>query len=312
MTELIVVGNGFDRHHCLETSYGSFAQFAKKNSPVVYDALSGLFLASSEYMGFDSADGEDAQNFIYKRWSDFEASLGLLDDEEFVQRSSEDVSEYMQELGMGEQLVEEFVQHIASVLDIFRDWVASVEIPISHRRDFSFRPAVRFVNFNYTETLETYYGVNPANIFYIHGSRVKEDKLIVGHGTNPPEPRSKHDLPDIQFNPFYGYLRLTRKPVEVIEPMLRQWLAEIPEVEKISVRGHSLGSVDLPYFETIKKIHPYAHWSFSYFNDEDLNSIQLVMRNLKLNRDDVFSVATLGEFEANPDSRSNAICMERA
>ncbi len=307
MNELVIAGNGFDRHHGLETSYGAFAHFAKENAPSVYDDLSGLFLASSEYMGFDTPGHDVADNFIYDRWCNFETCLGLLDDEEFGQRSQENVSEYMQELGMGEHLVDEFVGNIASVLDTFRDWVVSIDLPLSRRRDFTFHPTAHFVNFNYTESLESFYGVDPARIFYIHGRRGTDDKLVVGHDTSPPRPQSKHDLPDIQFNPFYGYLRLTRKPVEVIEHKLRLWLADIAKIETISVRGHSLGFVDLPYFRAIAETYPSACWSFSYFNQDDLDTIQTLIGNLNLEADAVLSVATLVEFEQNPDTQNNAI-----
>jgi hypothetical protein len=311
VTELVILGNGFDRHHGLETSYGSFAQFAKEHSPSVYDNLSALFLASSEYMGFDTPQRDDAESFIYERWCDFETCMGLIDDEEFGQRSNENISEYMQELGMEEYLVDEFVRNIAGILDTFRDWVASISLPISLRRNFSFAPSAHFVNFNYTETLETFYGVVPTRIFYIHGRRGTGEKLIVGHDTSPPEPRSKHDLPDINFNPFYGYLRLTRKPVEMIEPKLRQWLTEISKIEKVSVRGHSLGSVDLPYFFAISEMFPMASWSFSYFSQEDLDSVKRIINSIHLDAKAVLSVATLSEFEDNPDSKKNAIQKEK-
>ena len=247
------------------------------------------------------------ENFVYERWCDFEACLGLLDDDEFGQKSKENVSEYMQELGMEEYLVDEFVENIAGILDIFRDWVVSIDLPISHRKNFIFVPSVKFVNFNYTETLEAFYEVNPARIFYIHGRRGTRDKLIVGHDTSPPEPRSKHDLPDIQFNPFYGYLRLTRKPVEIIEPKLRQWLTDAAAIQKISVRGHSLGSVDLPYFKAISEACPNTRWSFSYFSQDDLGRVQAMIEDLNLEADAVLSIATLSELEENPDTQSKAI-----
>lgn len=312
MTELVIVGNGFDRHHGLETSYGSFAQFAKKNSPSVYRNLSALFLASSEYMGFDTPQHNDAESFIYERWCDFETCLGLIDDEEFGQRSNEDISEYMQELGMEEYLVDEFVRNIAGILDTFRNWVASISLPISRRRNFTFDPSTLFVNFNYTETLETFYGVAPARIFYIHGRRGTGENLVVGHGTSPPEPQSKHDLPDFHFNPLYRYLRLTRKPVEAIQPKLNQWLSGTSKIERVSVRGHSLGPVDLPYFLEISERFPLASWSFSYFSQEDLDSVKRTINSIHLDAGAVLSVATLAEFEDNPDTKNNAIQIETA
>lgn len=307
MTELFIIGNGFDRHHGLETSYGSFAQFAKDNSPSVYHHLSELFFASSEYMGFEAPQRNDAQSVIYERWCDFETCLGRIDDEEFGQRSNDGISEYMQELGMEEYLVDEFVQNITGILDTFRDWVASISLPISLQRNFTFAPSTLFVNFNYTETLETFYGVTADRIHYIHGRRGTGEKLIVGHDSSPPRPQSKHDMPDMQFNPFYGYLQLTRKPVEIIEPKLRQWLTDISTIEKVSVRGHSLGTVDLPYFKAIAETFPLARWSFSYLSSKDLGSVKTFINNMHLEEDAVLSIAKLTEFESNPNTKCNAI-----
>jgi hypothetical protein len=98
----------------------------------------------------------------------------------------------------------------------------------------------------------------------------------------------------------------------MIEPKLRQWLKEIPTIERVSVRGHSLGSVDLPYFLAISEMFPLASWSFSYFSQEDLDSVKRVINIIHLDAKAVLSVATLSEFEEDSDTKSNAIqlCME--
>ncbi|MBL4768043.1 MAG: bacteriophage abortive infection AbiH family protein [Rhodobacteraceae bacterium] len=307
MSELVVVGNGFDLHHGLQTSYGAFAQFAKNHSPGVYNLLSELFLASHEYMGLDRPDAASEEDFIYNRWCDFESCLGLIDGEEFGQRSLEDISEYMEELGMEETLVDEFIENIASVLDTFRDWVADIDLRHGRQGNFNFAPASMFLNFNYTETLETFYGIDIRRINYIHGSRTQPDHLIVGHDESPPKPQSKHDLPDFHHNPFYAYLRKTQKPIETILPELSNWLDGLLDVELISVRGHSLGSVDWPYFHAISRKFPTADWSFSYYDSNGLGDIRNFVRILGISSSKILSVATLTQFERDPVTRENAL-----
>lgn len=307
MSELVIIGNGFDLHHGLKTSYGAFFDFAKERSPSVFELLSGLFLESHDYMGFERPDAADEASFIFDRWSDFETCLGILDDEEFGQRSRDDISEYMEELGMEETIVNEFIANVSGILDVFRDWVSEVDLPVSHRRSFQFDQTTVFVNFNYTETLEAYYGVNLARIFYIHGRRGTTDRLIVGHDSDPPQAQHKDDLPDIQYNPFYAYLRQTRKPVESIEPKLWNWLTGFPAIDRISVRGHSLGYVDLPYFKMVAKAYPSALWSFSYYGDDELCDIQNAISGLGVERDRISSVAKLSEFEITPNTSRNAL-----
>jgi hypothetical protein len=76
------------------------------------------------------------------------------------------------------------------------------------------------------------------------------------------------------------------------------------------VRGHSLGPVDLPYFQAISEMFPSASWTFSYFIQEDLDSVRTIMSSMQLEADAVLSVATLAEFEDNPDTKSNASQIE--
>jgi len=64
MAELVIIGNGFDLHHGLKTSYGAFAAYAEGHSPDVYRLLSELFLASHDYMGFDRPSNFDEGNFV--------------------------------------------------------------------------------------------------------------------------------------------------------------------------------------------------------------------------------------------------------
>ena len=156
MAELFVIGNGFDLHHGLETSYRSFLEFAQKTSPSSYGNLSQLFLASREHL--DDADYQHLSddNFVFKRWCDFETSLGQIDEDDFLEQSRQEISEYMVELGMDSTLVEEFVETCAGILVTFRKWVSAIEVPMRQKQSFQLPNDALFVNFNYTETLEKF------------------------------------------------------------------------------------------------------------------------------------------------------------
>jgi len=308
MTQLFIIGNGFDLHHNLSTSYSSFADFAFKNSAQTYNQISALFLASREYMGFDTSENDD--DFVYDRWCDFEACLGLLDEESFGEHANEDISEYMEVLGMAEHLINQFIDDIASILEVFRRWVHNIDLDEGKKGNFQFGSSAAFINFNYTETLERYYQIGIDRIYYIHGSRVNNDNLIVGHDESPPLPQSKHDLPDFQHNPFYAYLRKTKKPVEEILEPLKSWLKALPEIKRISVWGHSLGRVDWPYFKAISEIYPSAKWDFSYYRVGELADIIQFYQMLGLQKSNIQAVATLEEFERDKDTCQNAIIQQ--
>ncbi|KFJ50970.1 Uncharacterised protein [Brucella abortus] len=96
----------------------------------------------------------DADHFVYDRWRDFEESLGRLDEDDYINISQENISEYHEKIGMSEQLVDQFVSETSRILGVFRGWVLSIDIINSSRKEFSFNDDIYFINFNYTETLE--------------------------------------------------------------------------------------------------------------------------------------------------------------
>jgi len=107
----------------------------------------------------------------------------------------------MQKLGMEETIVDEFIGNLASILDTFRSWVTEIDLPQGSRRSFRFETSSVFVNFNYTETLETFYGTEASRIFYIHGRRGTNDRLVVGHDSDPPRALGKaRDQPALQWS----------------------------------------------------------------------------------------------------------------
>lgn len=67
----------------------------------------------------------------------------------------------------------------------------------------------------------------------------------------------------------------------------RNWgfFKSLRELQEITVLGHSLSDVDLPYFEAIldNVVDPeYLKWQFSYHNDADICRIKRFCRQLKI------------------------------
>lgn len=73
-----------------------------------------------------------------------------------------------------------------------------------------------------------------------------------------------------------------RKPTEDI---IQNKLTPIPfeDVSEIIVLGHSLGNVDWPYFNYIRKHSPqFIHWSFSTYSDWDKKQVSRFTQALKI------------------------------
>ncbi len=52
-----------------------------------------------------------------------------------------------------------------------------------------------FISFNYTETLQKYYGIDDRQILYIHGKASSNQQLILGHGIDPINFEEKEAVP---------------------------------------------------------------------------------------------------------------------
>lgn len=49
---------------------------------------------------------------------------------------------------------------------------------------YRLNPDSRYLSFNYTDTLETEYGITPNQVTRIHGSRLNDEEYIIGHNNN--------------------------------------------------------------------------------------------------------------------------------
>lgn len=66
---------------------------------------------------------------------------------------------------------------------IFSKWINIIVYPRTETHSFLTESKKReslFLNFNYTKTLEKFYGISSANICHIHGIQWKD--IIIGHG----------------------------------------------------------------------------------------------------------------------------------
>lgn len=119
-------------------------------------------------------------------------------------------------------------------------------------------PTARFLNFNYTPSLERLYGVPSGNIVYVHGSAVQPNEdIILGHGWHhtPEDFLNRHVDPEaadvrvMEGNRIIDdYFSMTFKPTEEIIARNRPFWASCASASEIFVLGHSLAPVDQPYF----------------------------------------------------------------
>lgn len=288
---LYIIGNGFDIIHGVKSSYWNFQSTLGKNS--------SLRFSLDTYLSTDDL------------WGNFEESLGHLNAGSMLDMMDmwlDDFGAYDPDaqaadyfaaietaMGPADTIMNELPKR-------FRQWIEKVEVT-DHSRPVKLNPDAEFLNFNYTEFLESEYGVNRDHILYIHGCRKDRDgksgkriPIILGHavgadyGLDDYKP-SKGLIPHYK-NQRKQYLldsametginneinwyeqTFTKNTNEIIDKDYA-WFNNHSNMDAIVVIGHSLSSVDWPYLiEIIKRGNKTKPWYISWHTAEDLENIR--------------------------------------
>jgi hypothetical protein len=277
--KLYIIGNGFDLHHGIPSSYHQFGKFLAANDPETFALVQRYF--------------SDADEF----WSDFESNLAdfdaysLIDEAEnyLVSYAAENWSDAYNHDYQFE--IDRVVKALSATMkSCFANWIGQLVIPaptaIENKR-LPIDPAATFLSFNYTATLQKLYGIDPSKVLQIHGSVADApDHLVLGHGWNPDEQRPINfgtdpedaDIRVIQGNNLIDkYFKATFKPTKTIIQRHRPFFAGLASVDQIFVVGHSLSDVDIPYIDEIIR-HIKASrvtWKISYHGDPTLTEGQI-------------------------------------
>lgn len=267
MTTLYVIGNGFDLHHGMETSYKHFGTFLKRKHHDLYCLL-------DEY--FPTYDADDFWGHFEERLADFDSDTLVGNSEHFiVSYSAEDWSDAFHHDYTFE--LEKVVQTLSGgILSAFAEWIGQIIIP---SRDClpafltKIDPTAQFINFNYTETLQRLYGVPDAKVWHIHGAAARSGSLVLGHGWLPKptetwvarlDPEREDPRVIEGANIIDRYFESSFKPTTKIIANNAARFAALTDVEDIRVLGHSLSDVDLPYLKKIAaSARPMAQWRVS-------------------------------------------------
>lgn len=165
---LYIIGNGFDLMHRAPSSYYNFRDSLGKNNSLRYSLETAL-------------TAEDI-------WADFENALGtlnlnLMGSRNIIDMWLDDFGVYGDEdSGAAEfyMAVEAAAAPMANLVNnlqpTFRRWIERLEVGTDDRPlNGLIHPQGKVLDFNYTEFIETLYGVK--EVCYIHGSRKKEEKI---------------------------------------------------------------------------------------------------------------------------------------
>lgn len=257
--KLYIVGNGFDLYHHLPSAYFDFRDFLKEKDSYVFEIIEKYF----DYTG--------------AFWHAFEANLNDLDEFQLIRDVLHSLGNGGWDedaLGSYEPLLEHYTIGVFSRLKSYMiDWARSLNrLPLFGKYP-DIRPDSLFISFNYTNTLERHFHIHPKRINYIHGSAQEEScDLILGHDMD--ESNMDYDVDDNQEGQgrvvVRSFFKYSRKPVERIIKENQRFWEKLSSVAEIIIIGHSLSSIDIPYFKTIAAhVSKQCLWKVSCYKDTD-------------------------------------------
>ena len=254
MCRLFVVGNGFDLDHGVKSAYSNFLEYVCKYHHDKFHRIGSMF-------------GEGNPSFL---WKDFENNLATFDVNRSIQLNlKENVSiarAYPQRnLNDYTSLENACDNLVADIKDLFRSWIKEEVIKHTPRPKYILNRNDYYVTFNYTDTLLRIYGILDNHVLSIHNNLVKEPDItpIFGHGVevndscfNLSEQSltiikkcgvDRNEIKNIYRGLVNDFKKQTYNPLRDLEFFLNK----VRPIEKVIILGHSLGSVDIPYFESI-------------------------------------------------------------
>ena len=170
-----VIGNGFDLHYGLDTSYYSFKKYLMTVNYEVVERVDDLF---DRYdIGFENKDIDE--------WSNFEDMLAVfcqLDRDEIYEEAFDNAEMDDESAGYFDSPswnVGYYTEYIDILKNEFTNWINKIDLNINQDIYFAPNKDDYILTFNYTETIEANFSVKESNILHIHG-KVGEN-LIVGH-----------------------------------------------------------------------------------------------------------------------------------
>jgi Bacteriophage abortive infection AbiH len=280
---LCIIGNGFDLHHGIKSSYWNFRNFIADKNEDLLDIL-------EQYLDRESL------------WSDFEATLARLDIDALLDDAGQYLVSYSAE-DWKDRYNHDYKYEIDKVTSAitekmkayFTEWILNLAIPSSPGDEKINLPKdARFLTFNYTSTLEKTYRIPGDCILYLHNKAIEQDSLLIlGHGRKPepPKPLTPYQIElledrDPRVNEgdriIDDYFASTYKSTEQVIQTHRAFFTSLKNITDIHVLGHSLSEVDLEYFWTIalNTRRNCVRWKVSFHKKEEIEEHRAALASI--------------------------------
>ncbi|WP_342545372.1 bacteriophage abortive infection AbiH family protein [Lysinibacillus sp. FSL K6-4013] len=277
--DLFIIGNGFDLGHGLPTRYWNFRCYLEEHR--------GDFLRDFEEKYY--LWGEELQNYL---WCDLEFNLANIDEDVLVEKmfQSTDLGLESGNIGIEDTLNDYFAdefKYIEELTVYLKEWIEVVnhELNRMNRRTSLINESHQdiFINFNYTTTLEEIYNIPRRNVLHIHGVVDLNEELVLGHSNLSRINYFNEKYIDYQnrfdeqntpiYNVLTDYCSKTYKDVN--NYIHKLFSLNFEAIERVIIIGHSLGDVDLPYFEEVKAhVSRDTQWHVYYYDENHIETFR--------------------------------------
>ena len=257
MDTLYIIGNGYDLHHNLRTSYANFRDDYASKKHRLWESLTTIY-------------GDKLKEDLW--WSDFEKRLSQIDYSNGMCSHRGIVPWIMQ--------IENLLKN--EIPSLFGDWINSLNSHVKTDESLELKNDAYFFTFNYTMVLEDAYHVNGENVWHIHHSMSEYMKYgenpIVGHDSSIAEqtsrfnefrkrnPSFRADIGDmINQNILKG-----AKNVKDIIYLHEDKFSQYSDIKHFVVMGFSFNDIDMPYIKKIIEVNKNisdADWTLYWYSD---------------------------------------------
>lgn len=271
---LYIIGNGFDLHHKLNTSYSSFRDYARKKQKLTnwLSSIYGKAIYKSEW------------------WWQFEENLAKVDYTNLMRSLN----------GNGNALGFMQIKNLFNNLPFFfNEWLNSLELDVQPDCNLNLDSNAMFFTFNYTLLLEKIYNINPHNIWHIHNSLIDKDKkLIVGHDSNNGELfklfLTEKEKNGINISGFTDDVRREllagAKNVSARIFNNKELFYRYSYVKHYIAMGFSFNRIDMPYIEKIVSVNHLienSQWTLYCHSNKEAISIKEQLERININGNNI-------------------------
>lgn len=247
---LYVIGNGFDIYHDVPSGYNDYAQWLSDTCNETLDEIYDTFGDCDEnwwYKFEENLASAEAVNIAYSIAQEHAPNFAS---DEFRDRDWYE-AEYAVEIHL-----EEVYAHIK---ESFSEWVTQLDLSGCEATLPLEKENALYINFNYTDTLETVYEIDASKIHHIHGRASNGDNLILGHGSTVEEIENANPEPDGDseyweqraYGAAISEIAKKRKDVDGIIASNQAFFDTLSVIDKVVTLGFSYSAIDEKYMAEI-------------------------------------------------------------